>query len=158
MGATGLTIGSATASSSGLPADAAPGMTLPATFQFNASMSVASINYGNSNPYEASGGPIGDGASVNSFTINGLEVSGLSKDNPIILNLPLQASRRRQLRERRLGSSWNFSWGTKDVAESYSVNCGGINVTSEEASYTAEDVARAEFCGLPAPNETHFVH
>ena len=104
MGATGLTIGSATASSSGLPADAAPGMTLPATFQFNESVSVASINYGNSNPYEASGGPIGDGASVNSFTINGLEVGGLSKDNPIILNLPLQASRRRQLRERRLGN------------------------------------------------------
>ena len=142
IGATGLSVGAATSSDSGLPSGFEPAMTLPTTFKLNSSVSVAAVNYGKSNPYEASGGTIAEGASVNAFTLNGVEVSGLS--DPIVLSLPLPSSRRR-----RLGatSEWNGTWGSKDFAQSYSVNCGGTNVTKLQATYTSQDLARAQYCG-----------
>ena len=146
IGVSGLSIGAATSSSSGLPSGFEPAMALPPTFNLSSSVSVAAINYGKSNPYEASGGAIADGASVNSFTFNGMEVSGLS--DPIVLSLPLPSSRRRRLQERRrLGGEWNGTWGSNDFGQTYSVNCGGINVTKLQATYTSEDLARAQYCG-----------
>ena len=147
----GFTIGAATSSSSGLPSSVEPSMVLPPTMNLSGDVTVAAVNYGKANPYEALGGAIAEGSSVNAFTFNGIEVSGLA--DPIVLALPLPSSRRRLLEEqrrqqrRRLGTDWNGTWGSKDFAQSYSVNCGGTNVTKLEATYTSEDLARAQHCG-----------
>ena len=137
-GDVGLSIEVGAASSSGLPGGVTPSMVLPRTFSMNATVAVAAINYGKSNPYEMQGGVIAEGASINSFTLNGMEVSGLVE--PIVLSLPLPSMRRRL-------SAWNGTWGSKDFAQSYSVNCGGRNRTRLEALYTAHDLSRAQFCG-----------
>ena len=142
--ANGLRVGAATSSSSGLPSGFEPAMVLPKTLALPGGVSVAAVNYGKSNPYEVSGGTIDDGASVNSFTLNGMAIRDLA--DPIVLSLPLPSSQRRLLRERLL-SGWNGTWGKKDFAQSYSLSCGGLNVSKLEATYTEEDLARAQFCG-----------
>jgi hypothetical protein len=116
-------------------------MVLPGSMNLTDEVTVAVINYGAFNPFERTGGALADGASVNSFTFNGVEVSDLGE--PIVLALPLPSSRRR-----RELFAWNASsFGSKDFAESYSTDCGGENVTRLEAAYTTQDLARAQYCG-----------
>ena len=139
QGSAGLSIGTSLSSDNGLPSNVEPSMLLPSTINLTAQVTVAAINYGKFNPYELAGGELPEGSSVNSFSFNGVEVSGL--DYPIVLALPLPSSRRRVL------SEWNNTFGGKDFAESYSVDCGGKNVSKLEGAYTTQDLARAQFCG-----------
>jgi hypothetical protein len=140
-GSAGLSIEAATASSIGLSSSVQPSMVLPGSMNLTDEVTVAVINYGAFNPFERTGGALADGASVNSFTFNGVEVSDLGE--PIVLALPLPSSRRR-----RELFAWNASsFGSKDFAESYSTDCGGENVTRLEAAYTTQDLARAQYCG-----------
>ena len=157
QGTAGLSIQATASSSSGLPTGVSASMLLPPTLNLTTGVTVAAVNYGKYNPYEEAGGPLTEGASINSFTLNGMEVKDLT--DPIVLALPLPSSRRRLLeggeeRHRRLGGSWNGSyWGTKDFAESYSVDCGAENITRTEALYTMQDLARAQFCGTESDLE-----
>ena len=157
QGTAGLSVQATASSSSGLPTGVSASMLLPPTLNLTTGVTVAAVNYGKYNPYEEAGGPLTEGASINSFTLNGMEVKDLT--DPIVLALPLPSSRRRLLeggeeRHRRLGGSWNGSyWGTKDFAESYSVDCGAENITRTEALYTMQDLARAQFCGTESDLE-----
>ena len=99
QGSAGLSVETATPSSSGLPSGVQPNMVLPSTVNISSAVTVAAINYGKFNPYELAGGELTAGASVNSFTLNGMEVSGL--DDPIVLALPLPSSRRRLVQQER---------------------------------------------------------
>ena len=129
-------------------------MLLPPTLNLSVGdVSVAAVNYGKGNPYETLGGSIEEGSSVNSFTLNGIDVKDLA--DPIVLSLPLPSSSRR----RRL-SEWNGTWPEKQRAKTYSVNCFGRNVSKLEALYSEEDLARAQFCGLELDlaNKTRWVN
>ena len=168
-GSTGYSIAVQTSTSNGLSSGVQPNMLLPSTMNISADVTVAAINYGKNNPYELVGGELAVGASVNSFSFNGVKVADL--DDPIVLALPLPSSRRRLMQQqqqrgegaeqdqRQLSGTWNGTWSTKGIAASYSVDCGAENVSRLVAQYTAQDLARAQYCGTESllENETKWV-